>query len=345
MSHPYETANRLGSREQQDELRDILGLKEETLTNVDPIPRPLGGGAGRVKKFRTPSTPVTGASPAPAPAPVVQQQTLPATPRGYPTLARFYASDKSFFLLRRFDELAARNLLFIQDELCQLERDLQAADQDDTRAGPQGLQNLHSRRGDRNQSRAEIMQKIREKLTIYQKSVLRQSQMMQLEKATPDAADSLINWLDGIKPTTEVESHFADDPEDLISLGGIEEGKEYLERFIEKHFSHWFTIPTGTSSRHMVDPNLQYYSSESIKTLARVVISVAAVLFLAAPTATLYFVQSANLKFLFIIIYSAGFAFILSVWTKSRSYEIFAAMAAYAAFLVFFLGTIPESSS
>ena len=67
--------------------------------------------------------------------------------------------------------------------------------------------------------------------------------MMQQEKSPPDVANSLLNWLDGIKPTTEEESHFADDPEDLLSLGGNEEGKEYLERFIEKNFSHWFTTP------------------------------------------------------------------------------------------------------
>ena len=43
--------------------------------------------------------------------------------KGYPSLAAFIASDvdKSTYIYRRFDRLCARNLLYLQDELAELE--------------------------------------------------------------------------------------------------------------------------------------------------------------------------------------------------------------------------------
>jgi len=49
-------------------------------------------------------------------------------PRGYPALARFIGSDKDFFVFRRFNTLSARNLLFLQGELIELEERLQELD-------------------------------------------------------------------------------------------------------------------------------------------------------------------------------------------------------------------------
>jgi len=54
---------------------------------------------------------------------------------GYPSLADFIASDPehSTTIYRRFDFLSARNLLFLQSELVELEADLRRFDQEDLR--------------------------------------------------------------------------------------------------------------------------------------------------------------------------------------------------------------------
>lgn len=54
---------------------------------------------------------------------------------GYPSLASFIASDRdhSTSLYRRFDRLAARNLLYLQSELLELEARQDAFDADDLR--------------------------------------------------------------------------------------------------------------------------------------------------------------------------------------------------------------------
>lgn len=52
---------------------------------------------------------------------------------GYPALSAFIASDKdrSTFIYKRFDRLAARNLLVLQDDLAELQSRLDRFDQED----------------------------------------------------------------------------------------------------------------------------------------------------------------------------------------------------------------------
>ena len=54
--------------------------------------------------------------------------------KGYPSLAAFIASDrdKSTAIYRRFDRLSARNLLYMQSELVELEARQDAFDADDS---------------------------------------------------------------------------------------------------------------------------------------------------------------------------------------------------------------------
>ena len=57
--------------------------------------------------------------------------------KGYPSLAAFIASDKdkSTAIYRRFDRLSARNLLYLQSELADLQAQQDAFDEEDRNAG------------------------------------------------------------------------------------------------------------------------------------------------------------------------------------------------------------------
>ena len=54
---------------------------------------------------------------------------------GYPSLASFVASDKdkSTVIFRRFDRLSARNILYLQSELAELEARQDAYDKEDVK--------------------------------------------------------------------------------------------------------------------------------------------------------------------------------------------------------------------
>jgi hypothetical protein len=87
--------------------------------------------------------------------------------RGYVGLSEFIASDKTLYIFRRFDHLAVRSLLYMQDELCELERQIKALDDADM-ADSDVPYDLHTRK-DENEERVGLMEKFTERLRIYGK--------------------------------------------------------------------------------------------------------------------------------------------------------------------------------
>jgi hypothetical protein len=78
------------------------------------------------------------------------------------------SSDKVFNIFRRFDSLSTRNLLFFQDELCELEEKLAEIDKADLESGTHAnLVSLHSRRYDSNNARKAVMEQLRVKIGEY----------------------------------------------------------------------------------------------------------------------------------------------------------------------------------
>ena len=91
-------------------------------------------------------------------------------PRGYPQLAAFVNTDENFLIARKYGFLRSRVLLYRQDELAVLERDLIKLDADDAKHRPIALQ---SRKRDEETddnpvySRKALIQKIDDKLKQY----------------------------------------------------------------------------------------------------------------------------------------------------------------------------------
>jgi hypothetical protein len=87
---------------------------------------------------------------------------------GYASLSAFLAGTRAFQIYRRFDTLAARNLLYMQDELCEIEGQIDDLDMADmTSEYPVDQYSLHSRRFDRNERRVELMKKSAKLLRSY----------------------------------------------------------------------------------------------------------------------------------------------------------------------------------
>jgi hypothetical protein len=68
---------------------------------------------------------------------------------------------------------------------------------------------------------------------MAEKALLRRSRLLALAKPVDRHVTSLSNWMDGVKPTIEVESHFLDTRTDLSALSLQETNS--LERFLEKY--------------------------------------------------------------------------------------------------------------
>ena len=92
---------------------------------------------------------------------------------GYASLSKFITSDHSLFIFRRFDSLAVRNLLYMQDELCEIEQQINELDESDMVSKcDEDLYSLHSRRFDENQRRVALMQKFAQVLKRYGRLVV-----------------------------------------------------------------------------------------------------------------------------------------------------------------------------
>ena len=102
--------------------------------------------------------------------------------KGYPSLAAFIASDcdHSTAIYRRFDRLSARNLLYLQSDLTELEATQDALDAEYLRASTDDKQSARSwqalkRKAKlpgslKEQRRLEVALEIREKIREYSKS-------------------------------------------------------------------------------------------------------------------------------------------------------------------------------
>ena len=97
--------------------------------------------------------------------------------KGYPSLAAFIASDpdKSSSIYRRFDRLSARNLLYLQSELAELEARQDRLDEEDrkrTTAEKESACNWQvfkerAKCNPHEQERMEVVMQVRDKLKEY----------------------------------------------------------------------------------------------------------------------------------------------------------------------------------
>ena len=104
--------------------------------------------------------------------------------KGYASLAAFIASDrdKSTAIYRRFDRLSARNLLYMQSELVELEARQDALDAEDLQGtldakdSARNWQTLNKRAAEaentREKERLEVVRDIRKTLKEYRKKTL-----------------------------------------------------------------------------------------------------------------------------------------------------------------------------
>lgn len=83
-------------------------------------------------------------------------------PPGYPRYAALISSDSSFNVCRRFLRLRARLLLYKQDNIVQLEKELDKLDREEPR-----LLFLGNYRRDRNNERAKVVEQIGVELAKY----------------------------------------------------------------------------------------------------------------------------------------------------------------------------------
>ncbi|KAI0192966.1 hypothetical protein EV127DRAFT_362016 [Xylaria flabelliformis] len=249
---------------------------------------------------------------------------------GYAAVAGWIAldPDNETFVFRKFDKLAARNLLCMQSELLSIEKELTVFDSQDAQEAQDDLRAKdtartwetminRSRTGhDGSRRRLELLDRLRSKIREYHEALLLQSQVAQLHRPNRRVLDTLRHWFKKPEPMLGGEAKkFLDDENDLTEM--TRDGRAKIGRFNERAIS-----------------------------LATSVITICIAAFLLIGSITgFYFVESDAVKLGLIAAFTSVFAPSLVLITNARRAEIFAATAAYAAVLVVFVsGDISNSS-
>ncbi|CAN9105265.1 unnamed protein product [Alternaria alternata] len=277
---------------------------------------------------------------------------------GFPSLAHFVASDRdrTTLLYKRFDELAARNLLYLQSELAELEAKQCAFDQHDLTADLEtkqcarnfaDFQKAVQAKDTTQEERWQLMREIREKLKEYREALLFESTLATLPrppKGVLRAFQSVFyNESYGKSeafPT--LGGHSAglyDDIDDLVALR-VHDDQDRLTVFAQKHLA--FLFPDRKRSGN----GIAYASDRAISSFVTWFSTFLAALLLIGAIVVLYKVTSPNWRLGLIATFTSLFAGSVGLLTNARRAELFAATAAYAAVLVVFVsGDLGNSQS
>ncbi|EAT84367.1 hypothetical protein SNOG_08091 [Parastagonospora nodorum SN15] len=259
---------------------------------------------------------------------------------GYPSLAAFIASDRdrTTLIYKRFDELAARNLLHLQSELADLHAQQRAFDEEDLAADletKQCARNWESFKkaaamGDnRQKERWALMLRIRETMQEYREALLFESTLAALSRPSKGIMcafrEVFNNQTDGRgEPFPTLGGHGAalyDDMDDLVALR-VQETGDRLKDFAHEHLA--FLFPDRKRARK----GIAYASDRAISSFVAWFSTFLAALLLIGAIVVLYTVHSPDWRLGLIATFTTLFAGSVGLLTNARRAELFAATAA-----------------
>ncbi|KAK8076645.1 hypothetical protein PG994_003917 [Apiospora phragmitis] len=272
--------------------------------------------------------------------------------RSYRSVATFLDSDENFMIYRRFGYLHARTLLRLQDKLRKLEQLLDESDDDDADGNETSKKCLMSRDYDEAECK-ELAKRVPTALTRTQvlderrdEWVLKAQQMVSLNRPAERDYQSVEAHLFGRKPLMDEEYGFIYQKEDLITL---RDGREMavLDSFTERLLRTFHCSLLQRELEKTDDPDLHYYNKSRKDCFNTAILCLVLLSLLVLPILILYrllnghpndksYTVSIGVMIVFVLVFSA----VLSLFTKAKRHEIFAAAAGYAAVLVVFFGNI-----
>ena len=154
-------------------------------------------------------------------------------PRGYPKLGAYLNSDDNRHLCRRFGYTRSRLILYVQDEIQELEERLAEIDARDA-AGQATQYALNSRRWDEDHSveRKNVIANLKTKLKEYDDLILREHQILKIARPTKKNHRYYFNFIWEEKPLCRKEYEFIFQEDDTLDLAAEPE-TEWLWSVVE----------------------------------------------------------------------------------------------------------------
>ncbi|OCL06343.1 hypothetical protein AOQ84DRAFT_297184, partial [Glonium stellatum] len=293
-------------------------------------------------------------------------------PNGYPRLAAFMSSEPCFSTYRGFDYLHARVLLGFQDQLVTLERELDRKDSIDHKNGlgrrlhSRGRDERKSSRDGGERSRDHILEDIQKKLMQYDETLIKARELASFVKLSKRDYRSARIWIWNFKPPVGQEQAFIKHKEDTLTLHN---GREWswFDGFVESlllkldcklvrvsclgviHLSSWLFITPELRDKTK-DENVHYYTRSRIDALVGLIITAIIFVLLILPVVAMYKLTTFSARphptfdaIRVLVVFTMLFSAAMSLLTKARRHDLFAASAAYCAVLVVFISNFSSA--
>ncbi|KAK5173135.1 uncharacterized protein LTR77_003257 [Saxophila tyrrhenica] len=262
---------------------------------------------------------------------------------GYPAFVRWMASSNDFFVLRRFSRLSARCLLYQQNEIARLEKDLDDWDDLARKTDPDDqVGRLSSDRIEQDplQERAEILRQLIPLLKAYYDSVNSFAEVKARPTARRHHIRNLENWFktypNAIDPE---EQHFRRGDQflegDLFPI--ISKQQPPLRLALGQWRWLRFQFQLRPRDDRIGSDQIIYTSEKGLDLFTNMLVLVLGLLLLFAPMWWLNFVVNDVHRLAVITSFVAAFTGVVWAAAGQRPFEILAATAAYAAVLMVFL--------
>lgn len=296
-------------------------------------------------------------------------------PNGYPRLAAFNASEQNFMLYRGFSCVHARLLLKMQADIQMLESELDALDRDHVSFGDEtrlrswdidvAACKAEKKEGER--TRDDILENLRVKVCQYDELLVKARELVSFQRPTDRDYRSVRNWHEQAAPLVSEEQEFLLWKEDIITLRHGREWASFdglVEEMLHKIDCALIRVSFSLSSRSFVadsvsqrlfctddqrrkssNKKIYYFSPSRVAKLVNLIITTVIFLLLAAPVLSMYRLSTLKTtESMFaaigvLMVFTLLFAAAMSMLTKARRHELFAASAAYCAVLVVFIGS------
>ncbi|KUI62585.1 hypothetical protein VP1G_09710 [Cytospora mali] len=299
-----------------------------------------------------------------------EERTQPT--RGYAHLAEFMTKTHHG-MMRRFRDLSTLNLLYLQAELYQLKSELDretCADMrcpsNDERSNWDYHWRLLATSGLRTEGkRWKIWLKLRERLYEYQDAINRHSKIASMAGPTNDQRRVLANIVgrDSLSHGTfaffspellgvEPEVYREEFLDDLVLLESADEENDPLERFGVRSVLRLFRALGGCKMKliqqediesglggnlAVIDGRVYQYPKRTYSAANRIIGAISSAIVPMASIVTLFAINNQNVRVGLVCVFALVFCLLLSLLTKARRIEIFAATAAFMSVQLVFI--------
>ncbi|KAI0907403.1 hypothetical protein F4823DRAFT_603214 [Ustulina deusta] len=299
---------------------------------------------------------------------------LERLPQGYPKLAQFMA-ERDHVMFKQFRELAILDILYLQAELCDIRGRLRAkAVQDANQADDRQYfdrdwwQMRHSAELGLDGQQYQLTLEMRKKLREYYTAIQQYRSVSSLPKASEQQRKGLYAY--AYYPSTGGYCGFLgqdlgdyppypsvlgqDNQQDLLFAGRHQFDDDLATKFLAGpalNAFHWvwkhFKTPAVTDVESVpgetLTPSLYHYPDERILVFLGIVGSVLSSVLPTLSIIILFFVHDMLARLGLVTLFTFLFSLTMSLATKAKRYEIFAATAAFGSVQVVFIGTTNNS--